>query len=239
MWLIDSFNSNVESTAKSYLQRTSADVVVCQEHRTRRKGKTKFEFWARKNKWSLAAEVTIATSAGSTSAGVGVATRSHLGSARAVGCCVADCAPGRFASKWVGMACKGGIHVMSIYLATGFGINHANRDILDAVAQHLASLRGPWVIGGDWNVEPAMLEASSWLGLAGGAVVAPAASTCGERVYDFFVVSKSVLPAVIGGRRMPSRAAHAHPPPAQRRTHTKCARPSLGHRGRPTAARPD
>eukprot|EP00972_Heterocapsa_arctica_P067701 9995913-Heterocapsa_arctica.AAC.1 len=59
----------------------------------------------------------------------------------------------------IGWGRKKTLHVMCMYgLDTGQvnpGPEEGNRVLRDRVAEHLAKLgRVPWIIGGDWNVEP-------------------------------------------------------------------------------------
>ena len=62
------------------------------------------------------------------------------------------------------------------------GIGGANAAILEQLAAHVKTLRGPWVIGGDWNLEPNTLREAGWLDLIGGAVAAPDLPTCNGKV---------------------------------------------------------
>ena len=64
-----------------------------------------------------------------------------------------------------------------------------NLDILDYVAQLLKTLKGPWVIGGDFNTPPEKLAATGFLQLVGGTVHCAQDHTCGSKDYDYFVVS--------------------------------------------------
>ena len=67
-----------------------------------------------------------------------------------------------------------------------------NLDLLQTVAGQLRAAGGPWCIGGDFNCTPTELEATGWLTLVDGCIVAPTAPTCNGKTYDFFVVSSSM-----------------------------------------------
>ena len=54
----------------------------------------------------------------------------------------------------------------------------------------LATLRGPWILGGDWQCTPDELRSTGWLNIVKGVIDAPTAPTCGDRVMDYFVVSE-------------------------------------------------
>ena len=111
--------------------------------------------------------------------------------------------------SWASVVCRGGIHLGSIYLRDSEGITEENLLILQEAAVAIKQLRGPWVLGGDWNLTPDTLRATNWLSLVGGVVVAPMAPTCNGSVYDCFVVPG---PGRNGGHlRRPSapRSRHA------------------------------
>ena len=60
-----------------------------------------------------------------------------------------------------------------LYLKDSHGMSALNRAILEDAAGQLRGLRVPWVIGGDWNLEPATLAASGFPGLVEGVIVHP------------------------------------------------------------------
>ena len=78
----------------------------------------------------------------------------------------------------------------------------ANVAILEQLTIHLSTLRGPWIIAGDWNLSPDVLQASGWLDTVGGSIVAPSDPTCFDNVYDFFVISNNLRHAVAGVTRI-------------------------------------
>ena len=91
----------------------------------------------------------------------------------------------------------GGTLIISVYLHTGAGLTQENWQILSTIGQWLTSQALPFVIGGDFQVEPAQLEDSGWVRAIGGFVVAPqlATVTPSHRVIDFFVVSRDLAGA--------------------------------------------
>ena len=56
----------------------------------------------------------------------------------------------RIVAGWVGGVVKGGIHVISTYLFNSEGLTDRNRAILAAIAALIRTLRGPWVLAGDF-----------------------------------------------------------------------------------------
>ena len=131
---------------------------------------------------------------GGRSAGVAVGCRKHIGMDEAF---ADEELPeelrGRFTVKRVGAVCKGGMLLASAYLHTSLGVKHkTNLDMSDAVAAVLSTLKGPWVLAADFQCTPAQLEATGWLKMVKGRVVAPNMPTCMGRVIDFFVVSEDM-----------------------------------------------
>ena len=51
------------------------------------------------------------------------------------------------------------------------GLSPANLDLLQEVAGLLEQLEGPWLIGGDFNRTPELLQESGWLQLVRGSSI--------------------------------------------------------------------
>jgi len=116
---------------------------------------------------------------------------------------LADAAPAallqhRFCMRRIGAVCTGGLTLCSAYLHDGIGISApANMALLHSISAALAQIQGPWVLAADWNASPEELHATRWPELAGGVIHAPSVPTCGDRCYDYFVVSRSLQHAVV------------------------------------------
>ena len=61
----------------------------------------------------------------------------------------------------------------------------------------LSTLKGPWVLTADFQCTPAQLEATGWLRLVKGKVVAPKMATCLGRIIDYFVVAEDLGGATV------------------------------------------
>ena len=87
--------------------------------------------------------------------------------------------------------------MISVYLWSGEGLTERNLEVLSELARGLRRLHGPWIVGGDWNLEPVDLQRAGWIDLVGGSIAAPDCPTCGGRTLDFFVVPKCMSPLVV------------------------------------------
>ena len=87
---------------------------------------------------------------------------------------------------WVDAVVPGGMHCVSLYLRHSEGLSADSTAVLDQLAVVIESLRGPWIVAGDWNLIPQILTASKWLRVVHGIVFATPLPTCNNATYDFF-----------------------------------------------------
>ncbi|CAK0827778.1 unnamed protein product, partial [Prorocentrum cordatum] len=107
----------------------------------------------------------------------------------------------RFAELQPKAAVKGGVVLLSVYLAVGEGLGAQNLEIVQAAIDYASQLPRQgiaWVIGGGWNMEGDLLD--DWFHAAGAIRVAPQVPSCAQTlpgtVRDFFFASLSLAPAV-------------------------------------------
>ena len=199
LWAIDTANANSWKSAHTYLEESAADIILLQE--TKRLAGSEAidaERSASRSGWSLLLEPARSTEAGGVSAGVAVAVRSHMGTAKLRLALKKNELEHRVQAAWVGSMCRGGFYFISCYLYCAEGLSSRNLDLLHHIAGVAAALDGPWVIGGDFNIAPDILRASGWLALVRGVIVSTANPTCNDNVYDFFIVRENILPAIRG-----------------------------------------
>ena len=108
--------------------------------------------------------------------------------------------------------CRGGRHDVSVYPWMAEGLSKRNVDLVHALALTLRSIRGPWVVGADRDLDLAVLSMSGWPALVSGTVVAPTEVTCGTNVLDFFVVSDGLAHAVTGVAVVEGSGVKPHAP---------------------------
>ena len=161
--------------------------------------------------WNLQASSAKAGTASLASGGVAVAAKRGTGIVAHRGV-VRDGFGHRMHFSFVNAVLRGGIHCWSIYLRDSEGLSPENLALLEEAAAIVSALRGPWVIAGDWNVEPGALLASGWVDLINGVVVAPQLPTCHNHTYDYFVVSKNIAHAVAGIQRIEDAGLFPHWP---------------------------
>ena len=112
---------------------------------------------ARISKWNLSLAPCRVTECGGKSAGVAVATKSHIGMAVTEPGKLSQGLhqQGRFAIRRVGAICRGGLHLGSTYLTSGVGVEaKCNLDHLQTMAHTLNGLVGPWCVGGRLELHP-------------------------------------------------------------------------------------
>jgi hypothetical protein len=162
--------------------------------------------------WGLAVSPALITEAGGVSAGTAVAARSFFGMVGKELDFIPNCFRSRICCSHVGGFCRGGLHVISLYMWCTEGLSKRNLDLLQCVAQVIAGLCGPWVLAADFNVAPDVLAASGWLSLVRGKIVACSSPTCGINTYDYFVVAQALEPAVVGTSLVSDAGFHPHSP---------------------------
>ncbi len=208
-WALEVLTAN--TTGWGPLQRllasTDAQVVLAQEHELRGQEIAEASDWAIRRGWkSLWVEASV-TEAGGRSGGVAILARDYLGlspppwgdpqivPARAI------------AAKLEAPGCRPTV-VMSTYLIDGIGPAAANRHILARIGDRLQSLGHdggdancrhagpmPYLVGGDFNMTPAVLAGTGITQRINASLVAPRAArgTCrtakSARTLDYFLVS--------------------------------------------------
>eukprot|EP00972_Heterocapsa_arctica_P088816 13098096-Heterocapsa_arctica.AAC.1 len=62
----------------------------------------------------------------------------------------------------------GGFTIMSVYMKDGIGLAGINLDIMESIGRFTMLLNTPWILAGDWNMEPDIIRAAGWLHQFGG-----------------------------------------------------------------------
>ncbi len=159
--------------------------------------------------WNAAISPYILTKGEGSSAGTAVCSRTHIGARNcfAEGC-IGKLAQARFQMKRFGAVCKGGIHFGSCYLHCNWDQNRTfNLDLLQRISAMIATVRGPWIIGGDWQCTPEDLQKTGWLKIVKGVIYAPAARPAAKG----FSITSSLLKGSHNRGRSSPRASSVMP----------------------------
>lgn len=173
--------------------------------------------------WHLLIEPAVpsqgtATSTRYNTGGVAVAVRQHITARRLK---AADALKGRaIVIEAIGAGLPPArITIASVYLEVGLADHEVNRNILAAVAEAVAPMVGPFIIGGDYQMPPQQLEDTGFAQLLNGKVLAP---PCGHAtlrrpdgkatIIDMFVVSRGLAAATCDVQVMAEREATPHWP---------------------------
>ncbi len=187
---------------------SSVLAILNQEHQQRLHKWVALQHRAVARGWKVdGAQATTAAGEGP-SAGTAVVTPTHIGTApmRGAGTAVDVSprgSPGRLTAIWLDAATPGGILLMSAYLWNREGMTPRNVAILEAAIAEARAFGGPWLLGGDFNVDPDLICGNiEWLARANVAVLAPATHTHfpgkgDSRTLDFFLVDRRLLPCVV------------------------------------------
>ena len=68
----------------------------------------------------------------------------------------------RICIAWVDDIVRGRPYCASFWLRDSEGTSQTNMALFDELAVALGALKGPWIIGGDWNISPDVRTASRW-----------------------------------------------------------------------------
>ena len=204
LWAIDTANKNSWQTVlRQVVQRSQADILLLQE--TKMSEPQKYNaatLAARAAGWNPTFSYAHLTCAARASGGMGVLTRRGMGIHQNTDEVVRDGMRHRIAISWVDGVQRGGVHCGSIWLFDPQGLSAANMALLEKAAAALLACQGGWILGGDWNISPDLLQSSKWLEIVGGVICCTTLPTCNGSTYDFFVVHRSLAHAVVGVQRI-------------------------------------
>ncbi|CAK0885094.1 unnamed protein product, partial [Prorocentrum cordatum] len=161
------------------------EVLCLQEHRL--KGKqavARAAGWMQARGFSWHGQAAMATGPGPLESSGGVAVATLRPSAAVV-------TPGlpahRFQVCEVNLGFREPCCIITSYFITKIGRANENIGLMAALHEYVGQLESPWLVMGDWNMEPE--DVREWARSAGAALVAPGEPTCGSKVLDFAVVS--------------------------------------------------
>ena len=212
MWAIDSYNGNSwHSVSERYLGQSNADVALLQETKLPPDSVGGAMSLARQKGWNAVHAPAWKTAHDGTSGGVSVLSRRGFGIQDASHI-VPQALRHRITISLINAVIPGGIFVISVYLRDSEGLSAENLCILESLATMIGTLDAPYVISGDWNLPPDVMASSNWPKMVDGHIFATQVPTCNEMIYDFFIVSAAIAPAVAAVQRIDSVGAAPHYP---------------------------
>lgn len=162
---IISFNGSCWTTAKCFLERTDAFIVLIQETKLDGEAKAKADQWCLRHKWQPFIAPYGRSAAGKPTAGTGVDVRNHIGGAPIAGPGAICPHPESIMDGWempahLNFGMRGGLIVASVYLecGAGIGVEIKNWQRLLKIGGTMQNFGRPFVLGGDWNISAAMLS---------------------------------------------------------------------------------
>ncbi len=209
--LVFSSNSSGRPQLEQALDQMAGDrhrvvAVLNQEHHAREDALPDLEAMAKRGRWKMAATPATSGEGGRPSAGTAVFVPDHLGWGTPTGKSWDFSPPGsraRVAAAWVHTSSPGGLLCISAYWWTSEGVSQRNLRILRAALDLAASHGAPWIIGADFNAEPAELQeaAAAMMGRAGAVLMAPSTPTHypaegRARVLDYFIVDERIAKSI-------------------------------------------
>eukprot|EP00959_Pyramimonas_sp_CCMP1952_P162737 3402146-Pyramimonas_sp.AAC.1 len=79
------------------------------------------------------------------------------------------------------------ITIGPVYGVDSIGPKGENLELLEFLSALLGAQRFPFLLGGDWNLEPEEIMELGWLDLATATIFAHGLPTCNEKEYDYFI----------------------------------------------------
>ena len=208
MWTVETANVTTNSSGADYItsEECSADCVLLQELHVQGDAARRAEGWYSRSGWQVVInDATITSSEGprsreGTSGGTGLAVRRWQGLGLCHGMESASLCKARVSLGHWSAFLPGGILIASVYLVTGEPTGQASLAILEQLGLKLAQWNRPFIVGGDFQMQPREMEATGWPQRLAAAVVSPLqewpASCSSGRMLDFFAVSADLLPLV-------------------------------------------
>jgi len=193
-------NTNCWRTGQKVLRGTSAHAVLMQEHKLVTKDEIEeASAWAIKAGWKSFFEMGILTQKGGRSAGTAIFIKKELGAMEAR-YKIEEKVEGRFVACAVQVPGLPTFHLASHYFETGSGLGEVNLKLLGIIGLLEAKGGLPLLAGGDFNLPPAEIMATSFLSRARALLLKTGRATYvsdnSQSVLDYAICSKGLAQAV-------------------------------------------
>ncbi len=217
--VVETVNATGWGPLKKRLRKTKAHIALAQETKVSAAAMATASTWSLKNGWKMIGAPATTGKNGGTSGGVAVFVRSYLGAHFPTnGNHVIE--EGRAVAAVVDIDGCRPILAVSAYLRDGVGLNDANMKTIGKIGACVSAHGNKWqtIIGGDFNVEPNVLNASGFAQQMEATIVAPASrrGTCRTsttaKVYDYFVVGNRMAEGIDEVREVEGSNVKTHTP---------------------------
>ena len=188
-------NSTTWNSAKVFIQHLNEDmhVVLLQEHHLL-EGEpiARAEDWLKGQGWQGLFEPAMPGKGTGSTGGVAVLARSGMGLRNPVE--DMKCNGSRAKAAMVDLPGKRSVLCISLYLHDGRGLDAFNLGLLRGVGQFARGSGWPYIIGGDYQMQPEVLLDAAYPQQTEGILIAPDKPTCrtsaGYRCLDYFLVER-------------------------------------------------
>jgi ribonuclease HI len=146
-----------------------------------------------KQGWQSSFTEAICTPGGKGSGGVAFAAAQSVG----MGYCplvpTGTLVRGRIQAMHLNAIAPGGVLCVNVYMVAGAELSEENWALWMKLGRLLKIWKGPFVVGGDFQTEPAAVEETGWLHQVDGTIIHPNEGTVtpSGRTIDWWIVSKS------------------------------------------------
>ena len=184
-------------------ESTAASVLLLQEHQlATREACRSAEEWCERRGWNAVFREAATLPSGRSSGGVAILSTSRPD----IGVTDPSLPPEGLEHRLLGLRLKlPGLEpflVVSAYLQAGAGMGQYNRDVLATIARWQEEAKLPILIGGDFNVPPALVVGSAFTTRSSTQVFSPNVSTYrtakARTTIDYFIVSRCLSNKIHG-----------------------------------------
>ena len=212
LWTLNGTCWNSLSDFLATSEAKSADLGFAQEAKLVGEALARAQRWAKQEGWRSAIGPASYGIGGGLSSGVAVFARRDQGLGTSAITLNRTTHHRIVFARWQSWI-KTGIDVASLYLISSEGLSSGNVDLLDGLGCALRQSGRPFILGGDWNLPPSVLDGSGWLTAVRGVLVVPAAATTVHGTWiDYFVVHESIANLVVGATTWAAAGTSTHWP---------------------------
>ena len=175
-----------------WLYHRSEELLLVQEHHLHEAALKSVQQSICRKGWQPLSQPATLTGQGGTHGGLAILHRDHLSVHRHHSCNIDG-------HGWLATVAEEdpqSILLISIYLKNSVGLEETtNATILAELMACIQQWSGPWIVAGDWNVDPAQLQETQMPNVLQGEVIAPTVATVNTgSLLDYVLASRDLSP---------------------------------------------